>query len=64
MAIDRWRVIMRIDILRNVNKKDGKMVKIVFFVKYRTWNYVHLCVKISHKRIRVCKTQSQTNTHI
>lgn len=46
---------MRIDILRNVNKKDGKMVKIVFFVKYCTWNYVHFCVKISHKRIRVCK---------
>lgn len=38
MAIDRSRIFMRIDISRNVNKKDGKMVKIVFSVKHCTWN--------------------------
>lgn len=24
-------------------------------MKYWSWNYVHFCVKISHKRTRVCK---------
>lgn len=63
MAIDRSVVFVRIDILRNVNKKDGKMVKRCVTCEILYSEYlIYLCIlctflrlQISRKPIKTCK---------